>query len=97
MTIHKRLIFKWLTDFVSVICQLSEPSIRISVMSGQSVLKMPVDIFDNLRRRRVIEHAVIGDFHFFKFNDGSGDAVVTVVPDAELKTGLVLTTDDVKR
>lgn len=67
-------------------------------MSGQSTVKVPADIFDVLRRRGVIEHATGGDFHFFTFRDDAGDVVVTVVPDATLKNGLVLfTPDDVER
>lgn len=91
MSKHKRLINKWLTEFIGVICELAEPNFRFAVDSGRATLNVPVDMFDTFRRRAVIEHADKGDFHFFTFNNDSGAVMVTVCPDVNLKNGLVLT------
>lgn len=91
MTKHKRLINKWLAEFIEVIYELADPNFRFSVDSGKSILNVPVDIFETFRRRGVIEHATQNDFYFFTFNNDSGNVMVTVRPDVLLKNGLTLT------
>lgn len=87
---HKRFLIKWLQDFVEVIAELSEPNFRMTIQSGQSTLLAPVDIFETLKRRAVIERATAGDFYFFTFTNDGGEVMVKVQPDPLLKNGLVL-------
>lgn len=91
MTKHKRLINKWLADFIEVFCDLSDANFKFAVESGRSTLNVPTDMFDTFRRRGVIEHAIAGEFYFLTFTNDSGAVMVTVCPDDKLKNGLVLT------
>lgn len=89
---HKRLIVKWLHDFVSVMCDLSDADFRLAVESGFGRINVPTDIFDVFRRRGIIEHSV-EKFHYIVLNHSGGETLVTVAPDPMLKTGLVLSID----
>lgn len=91
MNKHKRLVKTWLSDFVEVLCELSDANFRLSVYSGLSILNAPKDIFDTLRRRGVLEYSETGRFYFVTFDNDTGTVMVTVRADSSLKNGLVLT------
>lgn len=94
--IAKKQINQWLTGFICVMCELSGPAFTIDVNTNRAVLRVPSDILNVLKSRHVIEQWA-GSF-IFKFTTGNmGDAVVRVIADPELKTGLILTVPDAEK
>lgn len=85
---HKRLINKWLSDFIEVIGELSDVNFRFAAFSGLATLNVPVDIFVTLQRRGVIQNTVNQDFYFFTFTHESAEILVKVRPDETLKMDL---------
>jgi hypothetical protein len=94
--IAKKKLNEWLIGFIRVMCELSGPSFLIDVNTNRGVLRVPSDIFDILKHRRVIEPWRQSFILTFPTGD-MGDAVVRVIADPQLKTGLILTIDNVKK
>ena len=94
--IAKKQINQWLTGFIRVMRELSGPTFTLDVNTNRSVLRVPSDIFNVLKSRRVIEQW--SESYIFTFPTGDmGDAVVRVIADPELKTGLILTVPDAEK
>lgn len=94
--IAKKKLNEWLIGFIRVMCELSGPSFTIDVNMNRGVLRVPSDIFAILKSRRVVEPWA--DSFILKFPTGDmGDAVVRVMPDHELKNGLILTVPDAEK
>jgi len=89
MVKHKRLIVKWLHEFVEVMCDLYDTDFRLSVESGFGQMNVPADIYDAFVRRGIVERMADGR-HFFVYNHGGGDTVVMVARDTVLRSGLIL-------
>jgi len=94
--IAKKQINQWLTGFIRVMCELSGPTFAFDVNTNRAVLRVSSDIFNVLKSRRVIEQWNGAFILTFPTGD-MGDAVVRVIADPELKTGLILTVPDVEK
>lgn len=93
--LHKRLITKWLNDFVEVMCDLSDENFRFAVNSGKGQINFPVDIFDTLLRRGILEPTIdtkVLRVALFKYSGANGDTILEVRPDGSLTKGLRLST-----
>lgn len=94
--IAKKKLNEWLICFIRVMCELSGASFAIDVNTNRGVLRVPSDIFDILKQRRVIEPWAQSFILTFPTGD-MGDAVVRVIADPELKSGLILTVADAEK
>jgi len=94
--IAKKKLNEWLIGFIRVMCELSGPTFAFDVNTNRAVLRVPSDIFNVLKSRRVIEQWNEGFILTFSTGD-MGDAVVRVMPDHELKNGLILTVPDAEK
>lgn len=94
--IAKKQINQWLTGFIRVMCELSGPTFTLDVNTNRAVLRVPSDIFNVLKSRHVIEQWA-GSFILTFPTGDMGDAVVRVIADPELKTGLILTVPDAEK
>ena len=94
--IHKKLIVKWLNNFIEVMCDLScDENFRFDVNSGKGLLLFPIDIFDTLLRRGIIEstpQTKVFRVAMFKYAGANGDTILEVRPDGSLTKGLRLST-----
>lgn len=93
--IAKKRINQWLTGFIRVMCELSGPTFAFDVNTNRGVLRVPSDIFNVLKSRRVIEQW--SGSYIFTFPGDMGDAFVRVIADPELKTGLILKVSDAEK
>lgn len=94
--IAKKYIEKWLLDFIGVMCELSGDTFALDVRTGRGVLCVPPDIFTMLKARKIVEFWD-GSFILTFQTNGMGDAVVRVIADPDLKTGLVLRIPDAEK
>lgn len=94
--IAKKKLNEWLIGFIRVMCELSGPTFAIDVNTNRGVLRVPSDIFNTLKQRRVIEPWAQSFILTFPTGD-MGDAVVRVIADPQLKTGLILMIADVEK
>lgn len=86
----KAYLKKWLNEFVMVMCELSGSTSSFDILAVNSCLKIPVDVFAVLVRRRVFKYSSDGGFHYLEIQFGDEKSFVKVEPDPKLKNGLDL-------
>ncbi len=78
----------WINLFIKIMCELS-PETKAAILTNQSILVCPCDIFEILKENQIIEKTM--NEYFFCFSSVDyGVAMVLVISDHTIKNGLIL-------